>query len=112
MELADVLVTAPRDAVALVELKGEHDYATSSELGSLLESLVDENELVVVDVSHALFIDSSVITNLLQASRASSSRAHRFRLHIGTAPLVGRVLEISGALQLIEHTTTREAALA
>jgi anti-anti-sigma factor len=78
----------------------------------LLEGVVAQNDLIVVDLSQAEFIDSSVITALLRAHRAATERNKTFRLQFGTAPIVRRMLEISGLLEIIEHVSTREEALA
>jgi anti-anti-sigma factor len=98
-DLVDVAVQQPRADVAVVEIKGEHDAATSAQLQQLLEGVVARNDLIVVDLSQAEFIDSSVITALLRAHREATERNKTFRLQFGTALIVRRMLEISGLLR-------------
>jgi anti-anti-sigma factor len=104
-------VTHPRPGVAVVTLQGEHDISCRDRYQALFAELVDENGLVVVDVSEALFIDSSFIHTLFSTSRNARGLGKAFRLQTGTAPVVQRVLEISGALDAIEVAHTREEAL-
>ena len=62
--LEDVSVeqSAPNTVVAI--FSGEHDLATKTEIRELLSSLIEENELVVADFSHAQFVDSSILNVL------------------------------------------------
>ena len=71
-----------------------------------------ENELVVVDVSEAAFIDSSFLHNVVGADRLARERGSRLRLQHGTALIVMRALEVSGILAVLDSVSTREAALA
>jgi anti-sigma B factor antagonist len=96
---------------AVVECTGEHDLTTRTEVRALLDRLLVGYGLVVVDVSQATFIDSSFVTNLFTANRVAREQGKRFRVQHSTAPIVHRVLEISGVLSKIDCTTSREAAL-
>ena len=55
--LQDVQVERPRAGAAVVVFTGEHDLSTSEPVEALLGSLIEENELVVVDFSEAEFVD-------------------------------------------------------
>jgi anti-anti-sigma factor len=109
--LEDVNVLHPISGAVVVELVGEHDVATRTELKELLEVLVIDNELVVIDVSEAAFIDSSVICILVDALHRSRECGTRLRLQMGTAPIVKRCLEISGILDVMEVVHGRREAL-
>ena len=75
MVFRETHVLRPSFGQAVVELNGEHDLETKEMLAELLASLIEENDLVVVDISKAEFIDSSVLHNLLKADRlARASR--------------------------------------
>lgn len=111
-ELPDLEVLRPRAGAVVVVCTGEHDIATSRDLEQLLADLVAENDLVVVDVTRAAFIDSSFLHNIVKAERASRARGARLRLQVGTDLIVARALEVSGILGRIEHAHTREDALA
>jgi anti-anti-sigma factor len=109
--LPDVEVLQPRPGAVVVECRGEHDLTTSESLARLLTELVATNDLVVIDISEAEFIDSSFLHNLVKADRLARPRGTRVRLQFGTAPIVARALEVSGILMRIEHASTREEAL-
>jgi len=107
----NVHVHHPRADAAVVELQGEHDLDTRDELHELLARLVEQHDLVVVDVSQALFIDSSVLGNLARAHRQAGERGSCFRIQLGTAPIVRKALEISGLLGHLECVGDRTEAL-
>jgi len=108
----DVEVTRPRESVVVLALRGSHDCSTEHELEALLDDAISSSELVVVDVTDAEFVDSSILHNLVKAHRNAPVRGSRFVLQMGTAPIVRRVLEISGLLEELECASTREEALA
>ncbi len=96
----------------MVECRGEHDLTCRDELGRLLSELVAENELLVVDVSEATFVDSSFIHNLVKANRLAGERGAQFRLQHSTELIVRRALEVSGIFAHLDSVSTREEALA
>ena len=110
--LSDLHVSHPRPGAAVVECLGEHDVTSKDELGRLFTGLVMENDLVVIDVSEAAFIDSSFLHNLVVADRLARQRGSRLRLQHSTTVTVMRALEVSGILTLLDNVSTREAALA
>ena len=81
-------------------------------MAALLTHEIANFDLVVVDVSEATFIDSSVIHNLFRADRLATERGSRLVLQIGTAPIVTNALEISGLLQCLDVAHTRAEAVA
>lgn len=105
-----VLQAAPGTAV--VEVLGEHDLSTRDETGDLFARLVDENDLVVIDISDAHFIDSSFLNNLVKAQRAAHERKRTVLLQVGTHPEVRRMLEITKFLEHFDHVSSRDEALA
>ena len=109
--LEHAVVTRPRPGAAVVECKGEHDRTMRSEMAALLRRLLADNELVVVDVSEAEFIDSSFIHNLFLANGLARQQGTRFRLQHSTAPIVRRVLEISCIFEELDCAGSREEAL-
>jgi anti-anti-sigma factor len=110
--MPDVVLQRPRAGVAVVCLRGEHDTRTAKEISELFSSLLAENDLVVVDLSDAQFIDSSLLHTLMKANRDSGAYQSRFRIQMGTAPIVERALEVSGVLSLLDWVTDRNEALA
>src|ERR1041384_6248009 len=85
----------------IVSLEGEHDVASKTETESLLTKLIADNDRVVVDLSRATFVDSTIITLLYRADEAARARGHSFGLLLGTEPIVERALELSGVLDRI-----------
>jgi anti-anti-sigma factor len=107
-----VEVSYPRTGVCVVELKGDHDRGTAAQMERLLSDLLAVNELVVVDVSEADFVDSSLLRNVLVANRKAEEQQKQFRLQMGTAPIVRRAFEVSGVLEALEVVHNREDATA
>src|SRR3954452_17807441 len=100
-----------RNAV-IVECSGEHDLASSGPFEHLLLKLLDQHSLVVVDVSHASFIDSAFMTVLFRAAAAARSLKKVLRVQAGEMTHVRRALELGGVFLAVEHAPTRESALA
>jgi anti-anti-sigma factor len=96
----------------VVELCGEHDLVTSARLGEIFDTLVPSHDLVVADLSETDFIDSTVLLALVQADRHARERGSKFRLQLGTEPIVRKALEITNLLDRLDHYPTREQVLA
>jgi anti-anti-sigma factor len=109
--MEDVDVTHPGESTAVIELHGEHDCVTRHELAGLLAREVAHNDIVVVDVTDADFVDSSFLHNLVRADRDARARGSRFVLQMGTAPIVRSALRISGLLEQLDVADSRGAAI-
>lgn len=107
----DVEVIRPAEDIAIIALHGEHDIVTKEQLAHLLSDEIAANELVVVDVTDADFVDSSFLHNLVKADRLACARGSRFVLQMGTARIVRSAIEISGLLQSLQWAGSREEAL-
>lgn len=107
----DVVVEQPAPGAAVAVFSGEHDLATRPQVHELLTSLVEDNELVVVDFSGAQFVDSSILGVLMEMRGEADKHGHTIRLQLNTADIVRRAFEISGLLKIYEVAATREAAL-
>jgi len=107
----DIEVLYPSPGTAVVECTGEHDMTTRDDVDRLLGLLVTENDLVVIDISQARFIDSSFVNNVLKADRLAGQLDKTLRLQIGTTPIVRRVLEISGIVGKLDCVESRDDAL-
>jgi anti-anti-sigma factor len=106
-----VEVTYPKPGACVVTVHGDQDRGSADRFERQLIDLIALNELVVVDVSQAEFVDSSFLRNMLVANRRANERERRFRLQMGTAPVVRRAFEVSGVLDRLEVVGSREAAL-
>ena len=110
--IESVEVTYPRQGTCVVALHGEHDRGTAEKTEELFHEVLAGNDLVVVDVGGADFVDSSFLRNLLVADRDARAQQKVFRVQIGTAPIVRRALEVSGVLERLDVVDNREDALA
>jgi anti-anti-sigma factor len=104
-------VTYHDSDIAILSLVGEHDLSTSAELHRALRALLRSGERVIVDLSRAAFIDSSVLNNLVQARRRARERGSEVVLLVGTTPGVERVLQVTRLLEHFPHESTREGAI-
>lgn len=111
MALTEVLVERPTDGTAVVVFSGEHDLASAREVRELFDSLLRQDDLVVADFSSAEFVDSSILGVLFEAQAQAQQSGKVFRLQLGTADIVRRAFEISGAFDVMEHVATRDDAL-
>jgi anti-anti-sigma factor len=104
-------VQRPQQGAVVVELFGEHDLATRDKTDALLTELVDKHELVVVDVSEASYIDSSLLATMVRAHRRAEERGSQVRIQLGSAAIVRKLFEISDLTNYLEVVPGREQAL-
>ena len=109
--LDDVRVEQPVSRTAVAVFSGEHDLGTKHEVHEFLRLLLDENERVVADFSGAQFVDSSILSVLMDVHQDALDRGRTFRLQLGTAAIVRRAFEICGLYDALDIASTREAAL-
>ena len=103
--------------VALLRLEGEHDLSTADAVREQLDRVQSKRTPLVIDVSDATFIDSSILAALVAAH--NRAREDRTGLAICTGSshteetgVVERVLDVSGLEQALEVHSAREAAVA
>jgi anti-sigma B factor antagonist len=82
---------------AVVSLVGEHDLTTAPELRERSEEAIGRGSNVVIDLTPAEFIDSSIIGVVLEARRRAEEAGVGFAAALeGGDPAVRRVLEVTG----------------
>lgn len=99
--------------VAIVILEGEHELFNATKLQRRLESLIDEDIAVVIDLTSATFLDSSIVSVLLRArdrARRSGSR-YAVVMDDSTGDSVRRMFEITGLSRFLPIVGSRAAAL-
>jgi anti-sigma B factor antagonist len=98
--------------LTVITFSGEHDLNTAPDLRERLARAVEDGVGVVVYLSGAAFIDSSIIGALLDARREAHERGQGFAVALsdGAQP-VERVLEVTGLTSAIPVHPNREAAL-
>ncbi|HEX3330879.1 MAG TPA: STAS domain-containing protein [Gaiellales bacterium] len=74
MGQSDIRTRRIADSVSLVDLVGEHDRSTAPELQFELDGVFTPGGSIVVDLSAATFIDSSILGVLLRAEVRTSRR--------------------------------------
>jgi len=110
-EALSIQVSRPDDGVLLVELVGEVDILSVTELKTQAAEL--EAQLpahVVFDLSKLTFIDSSGINALVQAVREIEARGGTGVL-AAPSPEARRVFDIIGLSQVVSVVQNRDAAL-
>ena len=97
-------------SVAVVVVHGEHDLHTA---GLLRERLEAAEGAIVLDLSDASFIDSSVIRVMLEARGQAHDRGTGFAVALadGADPGVRRVLEVTGLIERLPVMDDRDAAI-
>jgi anti-anti-sigma factor len=96
----------------IVTLRGEHDLASRPLIADALREAGSRGS-VLVDLSHATFVDASVVHALLAAGNTLIGRGLRFELVVPRrARAVRRVLEILGLTSLLRMHPTRAAGAA
>lgn len=97
----------------LLELAGEHDLSTAGGLREELDRALGEGCSVVVDLSSATFIDSSVVRVLVHAHRSTADREGQSVTVV--APAAGtpaRVLDLMGAPNVLAVVESHREARA
>ena len=100
--------------VAIVELDGEHDIYTAPKLRDRLGELVETSPGVVVDLSGATFVDSSILGALLNALQRAVEAKKGFAVCLadGSAPAVRRVFDMTGLSETLPVLPDMERAVA
>jgi anti-sigma B factor antagonist len=98
--------------VAVITFKGEHDLNTAPELRGRLAAAIEDRVPVVVDLSGAAFVDSSILGAVLDARRQAHDRGLGFAVALsdGAQP-VQRVLEVTGLDSTLPVHPSRTAAI-
>jgi anti-anti-sigma factor len=98
------------DGVAVIALSGELDIAATSSVRSCVETGVGRRA-VVLDLSGATFVDSSMLKELLRAN-AELERYDTRLVLAGIPPAVQRVLDLTRTTGMFTLAGDRSAAVA
>jgi anti-sigma B factor antagonist len=100
------------DGVMLLVLEGEMDMASADRFRGHGEEAVDSRpQTLVLDVTDVVFMDSSMLKELLRTHAEVSGNGGAVIL-AGLQPAVRRLLELTRTSELFRLADTREAALA
>jgi anti-sigma B factor antagonist len=109
---ATIEVRSPQPHVALVVLGGEHDLYSGDELQQTFDQSLAVCDHLIVDLSAAEFIDSTIVAVLLQTMKNATELDRKFNVVLGTARAVERILEITRVIPLLNVVPTVKRALA
>ena len=107
-----VLDDSPGDVIIVV-VEGEHDIYTAPTLRERLEEALGRGGGIVVDLTGATFVDSSVLGALLDSRRRALEAGQGFVVCIGATvePGVQRILDITGLVPVLPVLQGREQAI-
>jgi anti-anti-sigma factor len=104
-------VDSETDGIIAVCLGGEWDMANAPALRDHVDRALESGNDLIVDLSHATFIDSSIIRVLFQGAKAVDGREQTVVLQVATAPVVERALEIVGIERALPRAHSRAEAV-
>lgn len=110
-ELETSIETEAHGDVTVVSLVGEHDIATAAALRTQLGLSVELGGGVVVSLMQTEFCDSTVMNTLFLADAQLRERDRQLVLHVATASIVRRVLDVSGLADAVSCTGSLEEAI-
>ena len=100
--------TAEIDAISL---EGEFDMANAPAFDQEVDHALEGGKELILDLSEATFIDSSVISVLMLAAKAAGGRGRAIVLQLGTAAIVERALELVEIERVLPRAHNREEAV-
>ena len=113
METNPIALDESEEGVVLVLVEGEHDIYTAPTLRERLDEALGKGGGVVVDLTAATFMDSSILGALLDARRRAQEAGTGFVVSVGAEvePGVQRILDITGLVPVLPVVNGREAAV-
>lgn len=113
MDANPILLDDSAGDVVIVSVEGEHDIYTAPTLRERLDEALSRGGGVVVDLTAATFVDSSVLGALLDARRRALESDQGYVVCIGETvePGVRRILDITGLVPVLPVITGREQAI-
>ena len=113
MDARTITLDDSHDDILFVVVSGEQDIYTAPALRERLEQGLQATTGVVVDLTAATFLDSSILGALLEARRQAQEKGLGYVVCLGDKPEPGvqRILEITGLVPVFPVVGTREEAL-
>jgi anti-sigma B factor antagonist len=109
----EIALDRTEDGLAVLTISGEHDLSTAPNLRKQIDGLVAERMPIVVDLSPASFVDSSILGIVLEGRRRAIDAGIGYAVcqSDGTGA-VARVLEITGLREELPVHADRDTAIA
>jgi anti-sigma B factor antagonist len=113
MDANPIVLDESVDDVVVVVVEGEHDIYTAPTLRERLEEALGRGGGIVVDLTAATFVDSSVLGALLDARRRAIEAGQGYVVCVGDSvePGVQRILDITGLVPVLPVLQGREEAI-
>jgi anti-sigma B factor antagonist len=114
MEANPIVLDDAAGDVVVVLVEGEHDIYTAPMLRERLEEALGRQGGIVVDLTPATFVDSSILGALLDARRRAEEQSQGFVVLVGAGaePGVQRILDITGLIPVLPVVGDRDEAIA
>jgi anti-sigma B factor antagonist len=111
---SETIAVERQDAVAVVAVSGEHDVFTAPSLRAAVNEPLERGEPVVVDLTAATFIDSSILAVLLGGLRRAREGKVGFAVVLDDAAdsPVRRILDVTGLVPVFPIREGRALAVA
>jgi anti-anti-sigma factor len=97
--------------VRIIAVQGEADRFRTDAVSAAIEAARSEGRAVVIDLSEASYLDSSMLATLVAASERGRADGERLVV-LCEAPRLRRSLELKGLQAVLRLADTREQALA
>ena len=112
MKSGEIRLEKPDGGPVVLTVQGEHDLHTAPELRRRIDELIESGEPIVVDLSPATFVDSSILGVLLDGRRRATEGEIAFTVaQADGAVAVSRVLQVTGLRSELPVHDTLEQAL-
>jgi anti-anti-sigma factor len=100
------------DGVRIVALHGEHDLSNVASLRGELDAAIAASSAIVIDLTDAEFVDSTILQALLESHQAAHDHDLRFAVVTPAAGFTRRVFDLVGLGAVVAMYPTRAAAVA
>ena len=113
MDANPIVLDESATDVVVVVVEGEHDIYTAPTLRERLDAALERGGGVVVDLTAATFVDSSVLGALLDARRRALDADQGYVVCVGeqVEPGVQRILDITGLVPVLPVVGNRTLAI-
>ena len=99
------------ERIIAVCIEGDFDRTNVSDLDAQIDLALQSGNDLILDMSEATFIDSSVIQSVVRAAQSAERTRQAIVLQLGTAAIVERVLEIVKIEEVLPRAHDRQEAL-
>ena len=103
-------LVAESEEILAICTEGEFDLSNARVLDEQIGRALETGNDVILDLSEATFIDSSVLSVLIRASQTAGRRGRAMVLQLGTAAVVERALDLGGIYRALPRAHDRQEA--